>query len=78
MQSQQTTLETLFPGFAPEEEKEARHALRRYLAFILRLHTRIAADPGERERLAALTAHYHPSSMDPGRTFTNQYSDTDV
>jgi hypothetical protein len=42
------------------------------------LHARIVADLGERERLAALTAHYRPSSMDSGRTFTNQIEDTDV
>lgn len=77
MQSQ-TTLETLFPGLTPEGEKEARHALRRYLSFILRLHARIAADPGERERLAALTTPTSAGSMDTGRTFTNQYPDTDV
>jgi hypothetical protein len=53
MQSQQNqqNLETLFPGLAPEEAEEARHALRRYLSFILRLHDRIADDPGERECL---------------------------
>src|SRR4051812_26210581 len=62
MQSHQTALEVLFPGLAPEERDEARHALRRYLSFILRLHARIASDPAERKRLAALTAHYRPSS----------------
>lgn len=74
----QTTLETLFPGLAPEEEDEARHALRRYLSFIVRLHNRIASDPAERERLAALTAKLQAGSMDSGRTFTNQIEDTDV
>jgi hypothetical protein len=78
MQSPQTTLEVLFPGLAPEERDEARHALRRYLSFILRLHARIASNPAERKRLAALTAHYRQSSMDTGRTFTSQYNDTDV
>jgi len=78
MQSQQTTLQTLFPGLAPEQEEEARRALRRYLSFILRLHARIAADPAEREHLAALTVERQAGSMDSGRTFTNQYSDTDV
>jgi hypothetical protein len=78
MQSQQTTLETLFPGLSEEEQEEARHALRRYLAFIVRLHARIASDPAERERFAALTAPDRTGSMDSGRTFTNQYSDTDV
>lgn len=77
MQSQQN-LETLFPGLTPEEAEEARHALRRYLSFILRLHGRIASDPAERERLAALTAPDSAGSMEPGRTFTNQYSDTDL
>jgi hypothetical protein len=78
MQPRQTTIEVLFPGLAPEEQDEARHALRRYLAFILRLHARIAADPGERERLAALTELNRTSSMDSGRTFTSQIEDTDV
>lgn len=78
MQTEQTSIDTLFPGLAPEEQDEARHALRRYLAFIMRLHARIASDPAERERLASLTAPDRPGSMDPGRTFTNQYSDTDV
>ncbi|MEO6191610.1 MAG: hypothetical protein ABIS20_01255 [Thermoanaerobaculia bacterium] len=77
MQSQ-TTPETLFPDLAPEEAEEARHALRRYLSFILRLHARIASDPAERERLAALTAPNYPGSMDSGRTFTRQIEDTDV
>ena len=74
----QTTLETLFPGLAPEEEEEARHALRRYLSFIVRMHSRIVSDPGERERLAILTAPNCHGSMDPGRTFTSQIEDTDV
>ena len=78
MQSPHTTLESLFPGLAPEERDEARHALRRYLSFMLRLHARIASDPAERERLAALTARNSAGSMNPGQTFTNQYSDTDV
>jgi hypothetical protein len=74
----QSTLETLFPSLAPEEAEEARHALRRYLSFILRLHARIAADPVEHERLAALTVLDSAGSMDPGRTFTSQIKDTDV
>jgi hypothetical protein len=77
MQSQ-TTLENLFPCLTPEEQEEARHALRRYLSFILRLHARITADPSERERFSALTAQYGTSSMDSGRTFTSQIPDTDV
>jgi hypothetical protein len=64
MEPQQTILETLFPGLAPEEAEEARHALRRYLAFILRLHARIAADPAERERLAVLTVRRPAGSSD--------------
>lgn len=79
MQTQQPiTIEELFPGLPPEEQDEARHALRRYLSFILRLHARIASDPGERERLTALTELDRTSSIDTGRTFTNQYGDTDV
>jgi hypothetical protein len=78
MQTEQTTIGTLFSCLAPEEQDEARHALRRYLSFIMRLHAGIAADPGERERLAALTAQDRPSSMDPGRSFTRQIQDTDV
>ena len=78
MQSQQTTLEILFPGLSPEEAEEARHALRRYLAFIMRLYGRIVADRGERERFAALTAPDSAGSMDLGRTFTSQIPDTDV
>ena len=78
MQSQQTTLKALFPGLAPEEEEEARHAFRRYLAFIMRLHGRIVADPGERERFAALTAERQAGSIDLGRTFTSQIPDTEI
>lgn len=78
MQTQKTTIETLFPGLAPEEHDEARHALRRYLSFIMRLHTRIAANPRERERLAALTRKVRDRSMGEGRSFTSQTQDTDV
>jgi hypothetical protein len=78
MQNQQTTIEELFPGLKPEEHDEARQALRRYLSFIVRLHARITADPGEGERLAALTQACRAGRMDSGRTFTNQYSGTDV
>jgi len=78
MRPQQTTLETLFPGLSPKEAEEARHALSRYLSFILRLHARIAADPEERERLAALTAPDSAGSMELGRTFTSQTQDTEV
>jgi len=74
----QTTIEELFPGITPEEQEEARHALRRYLSFIMRLHNRIASDPAERERLAALTVKQRAGSMDSGRTFTNQLEDTDL
>ena len=63
MQSPQN-LETLVPRLAPEETEEARHALRRYLSFILRMHARIASDPGEREHLATLIAQRQTGSME--------------
>jgi len=73
-----TALEALFPGLSPEAQDEARHALRRYLSFVLRLHARIASDPAERERLTALTALRGARSMDSGRSFTSQTRDTDL
>jgi len=78
MQNQKATIEELFPGLNPEEHDEARHALRRYLSFIVRLHGRIASDPRERERLAALTRKMRDRSMGEGRSFTSQNQDTDV
>ena len=78
MQKQETTIEKLFPGLRPEELDEARHALRWYLSFIVRLQGRIASDPRERERLAALTRKLCVSSMGEGRSFTSQNQDTDV
>ncbi|HVF60955.1 MAG TPA: hypothetical protein VNJ70_14205 [Thermoanaerobaculia bacterium] len=67
----------LFPGLTPEEQEEARAALRRYLDFIVRLHGRIASDPEERERFAALTEQYRARRIEDGRSFTSQ-QDTDV
>jgi hypothetical protein len=78
MEPHNSPLETLFPRLSPEERDEARHALHRYLSFIVRLHTRIAADPGKRERLAALTRNDSVRSMETGRSFTNQTQDTDI
>ena len=78
MDTPQSTIEALFPGLAPEERDEARHALRRYLSFIVRLHARIAADPREYLRLAALTRQLRDRSMGEGRSFTSQTQDTDI
>jgi len=68
----------LFPGLTPEEQEEARAALRRYLDFVVRLHGRIASDPDERERFTALTREHNTRSMDDGRSFTSQIRDTNV
>jgi len=78
METRQSTIEELFPGLLPEERDEARHALRRYLSFIVRLHSRIAADPREREWLGALTRKMRDRSMGEGRSFTSQIRDTQV
>jgi len=78
METPRSTIEALFTGLAPEEQDEARHALRRYLSFIVRLHSRIAADPRKYQRLAALTRKMLDRSMGEGRSFTSQNQDTDI
>jgi hypothetical protein len=78
METKKSTIEALFPGIEPEEHEEARHALRRYFSFIMRLHARIAADPREYQRLAALTRKLCEPSMEQGRSFTSQIRDTQV
>lgn len=70
------TIRDLFPALRPEEEKEAEENLRRYLAFIVRLYDRIAADPKEHERLKALTEEYRLRTMEAGRYFTSNHNDT--
>ena len=77
MQTQKTTtkIDELFHGLSQDEMKEADETLRRYCRFIARLSDRIAA---EEQHSRTLTEDQHAGSMDIGRTFTNQYSGTDV
>lgn len=75
MSTERPTHATLFPGLSPEELRNAEEIFRRYFLFIARLCDRIAA---EDQNLPALTEGQYAGSMDTGRTFINQRSDTDV
>jgi hypothetical protein len=72
------TIKDLFPDLAPEKEKEAEENLRRYFAFVARLYDRITSDPHGRDRLRALTEEYRLRTMEAGRSFTSNHSDTET
>ena len=75
MPEKPSLIAAIFPGLSPEELEEADEILRRYFAFIIRLHNRILEE--EKERSLPLTDDERASRIGPGRTFTNQY-DTSV
>lgn len=78
MQNQMMTIEQLFPDHSPDERKEIETAFDRYLGLVELLYEDIKAAPELYDQLRALTAQYSASSMNPGRTFTSKYHDTDV
>jgi hypothetical protein len=78
MQNQKTTIEKLFPNHSTDEQKEIEAAFDRYLDLVGLVYEDIKAAPELYDQLRTLTAQYGASSMDPGRTFTSKYHDTDV
>lgn len=78
MQNQKTTIEQLFPNHSPDERKDIEATFDRYLDLVEIVYEDIKAEPGLYDQLRALTAQHGASSMDPGRTFTSKYHDTDV
>jgi hypothetical protein len=78
MQTQKTTIEKLFPNHSPGERKEIEAAFDRYLDLVELVYEDIKAVPELYDQLRALTAKRQAGSMDPGRTFTSEYHDTDV
>jgi hypothetical protein len=75
---QKTTIEKLFPNHSPGERKELEAAFDRYLDIVELIYEDIKAAPELYDQLRALTALHGASSMEPGRTFTSEYHDTDV
>jgi len=72
------TIENLFPNNSPSERKEIEAAFDRYLDLVELIYEDIKAVPELHDQLRALTAQHGASSMEPGRTFTKKYDDTDV
>ena len=78
MQNQKTTIEQLFPDRSPDKQKEIEAAFDHYLGLVELLYEDIKAVPELYDQLRALTAERQAGSMEPGRTFTSKYNDTDV
>jgi 3-methyladenine DNA glycosylase/8-oxoguanine DNA glycosylase len=76
MAERDSQIAELFPGLSEEERKEADEKLRRYFDFIFRLHDRLASLEKEAD-FGALTEEDEIPNIGDGRTFTNQYGDTE-
>lgn len=78
MQTQETTIQQLFPNHSPDEQKEIEAALDRYLDLVELVYEDIKSVPELYKQLRALTAQSAARTMGNGRSFTRQYHDTDV
>ena len=79
MPSPSPSIKDLYPDLPPEKRLEVEEFFDRYLDFVLRTHERITADPHLYEEFLSLTGLASNRTIDDkGRSFTNEYSNTDV
>jgi hypothetical protein len=79
MKHDDITIKDLYPGIPPEKQAEVEETFARYLDFVLRTYERIQADPHLYEEFLSLTGLAPDGTINrKGRSFTSQYTDTDV
>ncbi len=68
------TIRDVFPDFSDEQLREAEEQLQDYLAFVLRMYSRIRADPAAYARFNALTVGRRSRTMESkGRFLTGHH-----
>jgi hypothetical protein len=72
------TIHDLYPELPAEKQREVEELFDQYLDLMLRTYERLHADARPHEQPVALTALPDERTIENGRSFTNQYSDTDV